>query len=81
MKRKMSNIGEKIREELLTVCSICNAIKIPNSEAWLRKEVDSELYGEYNNLLQQKLIEKKVSHGYCPLCYEKEREKLMRLQL
>ncbi len=59
------------KSEIMFVCVNCKAIKIPNSDAWLREETDSELYAEYNMLLQEKLKDLKVSHGYCPMCAEK----------
>jgi len=53
-----------MEEEILDICDVCKSIKIDDG-LWLDKEIDSRLYDKFI-----KKYESKLSHGYCPPCYE-----------
>ncbi len=56
----------KSLEKLITMCSVCNDICLnPEMSEEERKWIDVNTY----------IGHKKISHGYCPDCYQKELEK------
>lgn len=57
--------------EVLIICSVCEKIKIEEMNSWMSKVDNSELYDKFREKYKDRL-----SHGYCPRCYEEAMEKL-----
>jgi len=51
---------------VLIICSVCEKIKIRETDSWISKVDNLKLYDRFREKYKNRL-----SHGYCPLCYEK----------
>jgi len=61
---------------LLKICCICNEIRISKDpEIWLSENANPE---QYKSLIEE--YRENLSHGYCPPCTEKEREKIRKFK-
>lgn len=64
----MSDISDKAsNDEFLGICSVCKSIRIPGSNLWLNPDTNPDLY----NRFYDKYKDNKLTHTYCPPCFEK----------
>lgn len=69
-------MSEKL--DLLRICSVCKAVDISGNDCWLKEQENPELYREIvdrNSIRDEKRL-LKVTHGYCPECFNKEMGKI-----
>jgi len=65
----MEKALEDIGDEMLSICSFteCARIKVDDElEKWISRDDNPELYDRYIEAYR----DMKLSHGYCPRCYE-----------
>lgn len=54
--------------EILTICCECKKIAVDKEHGmWLAEDVSPRLYQKY----MEAFPKDKISHGYCPECFEK----------